>query len=128
MAVATLTIADVFGPRAGGTPTTSVRATAGASPRSPSPTGEAISGDLGRAFTVAAASNPLYGFVVLAVLLVALSLLSQRVGTQEEFRNIRLSVFNVVVISLAAMIGILFWKVLFTRFPVPHITPAVLAV
>ncbi len=128
MAVATLTVQDVFGPRAGGSPTTSVRATSGATPKSPGPTGEAMTGDLGRAFTVAASSNPLYGFVVLAVMLVGLALLAQRVGTQEEFRNVRLSVFNVVVISLAAIIGILFWKVLFTKFPVPHITPAILAV
>lgn len=126
MAVSTLSIQDVFGPRAGGTATTSVRATAGATPRA-APTGEAVQGDLARAFTVAATSNPLYGFVVLAVMLVGLSLLAQRVGTQEEFRNVRLSVFNVLVISLAAIIGIAFWKVLFTRFPVPHITPVVLA-
>jgi hypothetical protein len=77
---------------------------------------------------VAAASNPLYGIVVLAALLVGLSLLAQRVGTQEEFRNVRLSAYNVVVIGLAAIVGILFWKVLLTRFPIPHLTPAVLAV
>lgn len=127
MAVATLGVQDVYG-RAGITPTLSARATAGATPRTSAPTGEAMNGDLARAFNVAAASNPIYGAVVLALMLVGLSLLAQRIGTVEEFRNVRLSAFNVVVISLASIIGILFWKVLFTRFPVPHITPAILAV
>jgi len=120
---------DVFGPRYGGSPSTSARATAGG-PRTVSGgpgTGGQVNGDLQRAFTVSATSNPLYGFVVLALMLVALAFLARRVGTVEEFRDIRLSVYNILVISLAAIIGIDFWKVLLTRFPVPHITPAVLA-
>lgn len=128
MGTASLTMQDVFGPRAGGSVTTSARVTAGG-PRvvSGGPVGEGMNGDLARAFTVSATSNPLYGFVVLALMLVGLAFLARRVGTVEEFRDIRLSVYNIIVISLAAIIGINFWKVLLTRFPVPHITPAVLA-
>lgn len=128
MAVQTLSVQDLYS-RAGTTPSTSTRATAGATPRTPAPTGEAgmANGDLARAFATIGMSNPLYGFAVLALMLVGLSLLAQRVGTVEEFRDVRLSVYNVIVISLAAIIGINFWKVIFTRFPVPHITPVVLA-
>lgn len=127
--ISTLTVSDLYA-RAGRSPSTSTTATPGATPgrRVQTDGGGKINDDLARAFVVSAASNPVYGAVVLGLLLVALGFIARRVGTLEEFREIRLSVYNVIVISLAAMIGILFWKVLFTKFPVPHITPAVLAV
>ena len=75
-----------------------------------------------------AAARPLYGIAVLAVLLVGLSLLAKHFGTEDEFREIRLSAYNVIVIGLAAIVGILFWKVLLTRVQIPHLTAAVLAV
>jgi len=133
MAVQSLTLQDVYGPRSGRMASTSATATPGAT----APAGRGFRAALtpqergaagGMDFTAGAASKPLYGVAVLAALLVGLSLLAQRVGTQEDFREVRLSVYNVIVIGLAAIVGILFWKVLFTRFPVPHITPAVLAV
>lgn len=134
MAVQSLSLQDVYGPRSGRAASTSATATPGATTSAgrgfraaltPQERGAATNG---MDFTRGAASKPLYGVAVLAALLVGLSLLAQRVGTQEDFREVRLSVYNVIVIGLAAIVGILFWKVLLTRFPVPHITPAVLAV
>lgn len=134
MAVQALTLQDVYGPRSGRMASTSATATPGAT----APAGRGFAraaltpqergATNGMDFTASASSKPLYGVAVLAALLVGLSLLAQRVGSTEEFREVRLSVYNVIVIGLAAIVGILFWKVLFTRFPVPHITPAVLAV
>lgn len=130
MSVATQTLSDLYGPGAGRAPTTSARITPGATGgggfRATTP--QEASPDLSRAFTSMAAARPLYGIAVLAVLLVGLSLLARHFGSEDEFREIRLSAYNVIVIGLAAIVGILFWKVLLTRVQIPHLTAAVLAV
>jgi hypothetical protein len=76
-----------------------------------------------------AAGNPVYGFLVLAGLLVGLYYLARALpgAAAEDFRNIRVTPYNVLVISLAAIVGSLAWKIIFTRFRVPHVSAAVLA-
>lgn len=66
-------------------------------------------------------------FSILAVYLV-LSFIAKKAGQAEEFKNIRLSAYNVLTITLAAIIGLTLVKVAFTKFPVPGITPLVQAV
>lgn len=127
MSVQTLSVQDVYS-RGGRTPTTSARATPGATVPQAAGQNAGASPELDRALAVTYASRPLYGVGMFVAMLIGLQLLAQRVGTQDDFRELRLSVYNVIVIGLAAMIGIVFWKVLFTRFPVPHLTPFVLAV
>lgn len=80
---------------------------------------QANTGFMGQPFT--------WWFVLLAAL-VALKFVAQRLGQGEEFRSIRVSVHNVIVISLASIIGIAFFKVVLNRWKVPGLTTLVSAV
>jgi hypothetical protein len=81
-----------------------------------------------RALAVGGQASPLAGLLVFAALVAAIMLVAQRVGGPEEFRNIRASAYNVLLISLIAVAGIPVWKFLFTRFPVPGVSAWVHAV
>jgi len=72
--------------------------------------------------------QPLAWWGVLVALLFGLMFVARKVGQESEFGNVKLSAYNVVVISLASIIGIAFFKVLLARFPVPGLTPLVAAV
>jgi hypothetical protein len=72
--------------------------------------------------------HPVAWWVALIVLLVALMYGSQRFGSEgENFKNIKLSVYNIVVISLAAVIGFAGLKMIFSRFAVPGLSDVILA-
>lgn len=67
--------------------------------------------------------KPITWWVVLVVLLVALMWIAQRFGSEaEDFKSVRLSIYNVVVIALAAAVGFGFFKMLFGRFQVPGLS------
>lgn len=73
--------------------------------------------------------KPLVWWGVLVVLLVGLMFVAQRFGSEgEDFKSVKLSLYNIVVISLAAMIGFGFFKMLFGRFKVVGLSDYVLAV
>jgi hypothetical protein len=73
--------------------------------------------------------RPLAWWFLLVVMLVALMWFAQRFGTVgEDFKNIRMSVYNVVVITLAAMIGFGAFKVIFGRFRIPGLSEYIEAV
>lgn len=127
MAVQDIRVSDLYG-GVGRTPTLSASATPGATRPGVDEAGEGgVPPELAGAFATIAISRPIYGLAVLAAMVVLLGLVARRFGTVEEFRDIRLSVYNILIISLAAIVGINIWKIIFTRFPVPHITPVVLA-
>ena len=127
MAIAEVRISDLYG-NAGRSPTLSESATPGATRPGADESGEGgVPPELAGAFATIAMSKPIYGLAVLAGMVVLLGVVARRFGTVEEFRDIRLSVYNILIISLAAIIGINFWKLVFTRIPVPHVTPVVLA-
>lgn len=70
-----------------------------------------------------ALGKPLTWWAILVVLLVALMWIAQRFGSEAEaFKNVRLSIYNIVVIALAAAIGFGFFKMLFGRFNVPGLS------
>lgn len=72
--------------------------------------------------------HPIAWWVALIVLLVALMYGSQRFGSEgENFKNIKLSVYNIVVISLAAVIGFAGLKMIFSRFQIPGLSDVILA-
>lgn len=74
-------------------------------------------------------SRPLTWWLVLAILLVALMFFAQRFGSEkEDFRNLKLSAYNILVISLAAMVGFGVFKAIFGRFQVPGLSTYVAAV
>lgn len=73
--------------------------------------------------------KPLSWWFLLVVLLVGLMWTAQRFGSVgEDFKNVKLSVYNIVVISLAAMIGFGAFKVIFGKFKVPGLSDYVQAV
>lgn len=92
--------------------------------------------DSGRG-TSAAAGAPAGGYVghpltwwfVLAILLVALMWFAERFGSEKEaFKNLRLSAYNIVVITLAAIVGLGVFKTVFGRFTVPGLSDFIAAV
>lgn len=75
-----------------------------------------------QALTVGGQANPVIGAVVFLALIVGLGFLAKRIGSVDDFKNIKVSPFNVLIISLAAIIGMPIWKWTFTRFPVPGVS------
>jgi hypothetical protein len=92
---------------------------------SPQTTGGATPVD--HAASIGGQSSAIVGGLVFLALLVGLMFFAKRVGSDTDFSNIKLSAFNVLVISLAALIGLPVWKYLFTRFPVPALSTWALA-
>lgn len=74
--------------------------------------------------------EPLSWWVVLLVLLVALMWAAKRVGDSaaEDFKSIKLSMYNIVVISIAAIIGLGFFKAVFNKWKIPGLTTFINAV
>lgn len=81
--------------------------------------------DVEMAVQKGAEGNPLHYWLLLLVLLVGFMYAVQKTGG-EGFGNIRLSAYNILVISFAAILGISFWKTVFTRVPVPGVTTIVM--
>lgn len=65
------------------------------------------------------------GFVLLLVLLRVISESPAIPGTPS---NVRVNLYNILTISITAMLGIVALKTLFARFPVPGLTQIVAAV
>lgn len=72
--------------------------------------------------------QPLTWFLLLLVMLVSLRFVGAKLGDAEDFRNIRVTVHNVLIISLASIIGIGFLKVVFNFWKVPGLTTYINAV
>lgn len=61
-------------------------------------------------------------------LLAAMVFTARKVGGPDEFRNIRPSVYNVLTITLTAIIGIVGLKVLAAKYRIPGASDIILAV
>lgn len=67
-------------------------------------------------------------WVAVVGLLIGLMWFSQRFGSEgKQFADLRLSIYNIFVITLAAIVGLASLKALFTRFPVRGLSQVVLA-
>jgi hypothetical protein len=80
-----------------------------------------------RAVGIGNQANPIVAGLVLLGLLVGLMYFAKYLGESDDFRSIRPTVYNMLVISLAAVIGLPLWKYLATRFPLPGVSGWVLA-
>jgi hypothetical protein len=65
---------------------------------------------------------PLTWYLVLIVVFFALQFAAKKAGEGDDFRNIRLSSYNILTITLAASLGIATMKVLFSKFTVPGLS------
>lgn len=73
--------------------------------------------------------KPLSWWFVLALLLVGIMWASQRFGSQgQNFSSVKLSIYNILVISLAAMVGFGALKVIFGKFKIPGLSEYIQAV
>lgn len=71
------------------------------------------------------AKNKFVTWLVLLGLLILLMFGVQKFGSGEQgsqFANIKLSAFNILVIGFAAVIGITFFRLLFSRFYIPNVS------
>lgn len=81
-----------------------------------------------QAAQVGAQGSPIVWLAVLAVMLGGLMFLAQRFGSEgAAFARIKLSFYNVLIIALAAVIGINIFKFVFTHFKVPGLSSVMLA-
>lgn len=69
--------------------------------------------------------QPLTWWAGLIVLWLALGFVARRAGEEREFTNVRISAYNILSITFAAIIGIVGLKTLFNRFPIPGVTTLV---
>ena len=67
-------------------------------------------------------------WVVMFALLIGLMLLARFLGKGEGFSNLKLSAYNLLVISWVAILGIAFYKAVFARINVPFVSPLVAGV
>jgi hypothetical protein len=77
--------------------------------------------------TATAASGGLFGrpvvwYLTLIVLFFALSFVAKKAGSEEDFKNISLSGYNFLTITITAMIGFTLAKIAVNKFPVPGLT------
>ncbi len=68
-----------------------------------------------------AAQHILLSFALFFGLLLVLMFTAKRIGTEDEFKNIKVSAYNVLVISLAAVVGIPVIKFLASKVPIPAV-------
>lgn len=71
--------------------------------------------------------KPVTWWLVILALLFALMFVAKKAGQDSEFSNVRLSAYNIATITLAAVVGIGFLKVVFGRFQVPGLSTYVAA-
>lgn len=90
-------------------------------------TAPAAAGDADRALMIGAMGHPGKWWASIAVLLVVLMYTAQHFDGQGNYANLKPTVYNVLTITLASIIGITSLKLLFTKFPVPGLSTVVLA-
>lgn len=74
-------------------------------------------------------TKPFSWWIAFAIALVVLMWGAQKWGSQgEDFKNIKMSFFNILVISLASILGITLFKILFVRVRVPGLSDLIAAV
>lgn len=83
--------------------------------------------EVAQAAVVGSMGNPLVWWLSIVIMLFLLMFIAKRFGSDGEFASIKLSVYNIIVIALAAIIGINFFKMVFTRFKVPGLSTLVLS-
>lgn len=103
------------------------------SPATTSPNVLAVSGLRGNPGTDVAshldgtpAGHPVSWWVAIIVLLVAIKFFAEK-GGEGGFSNVRIGFFNVVTITLAAVVGLTFLKWVFGLYRVPGISAIILA-
>lgn len=100
--------------------------------RAPAPTAAGVadnpSDEVSQAAEVGRRGNPIIALLAVAGALVLFMWGARKVGTDEDFKHIRLSFFNILTIGWAAIIVIWGSKIVFTKIKVPGLSTIVLGV
>jgi hypothetical protein len=80
-----------------------------------------------KAAAIGGQANPVVAGIVFMALVFGLMFLAKRLGTDDDFKSLKPSVYNVVTIALAATAGMPVLKFLATKFPVPGLSTWILA-
>lgn len=75
----------------------------------------------------APSSNPLVGGIVFVALVVVLMFTARHLGTDDEFKQLKPSVYNVITIALAAAAGLPLIKYLAVKTGIPSVREWILA-
>jgi hypothetical protein len=80
-----------------------------------------------KAIAVSSMHKPLPYWIALLAVVILLGWVTRHYGDAEtDFKSIRVSAYNILIISLAAIVGISFLKTLLTYIPIPGLTTVVL--
>lgn len=79
------------------------------------------------AAAVGETGQPITWWVALAAILVALMYFSTHYD-DGQYANLKASAYNIFTVTLAAIVGISLFKLLFTKFPVPGLSTIILSV
>ena len=67
------------------------------------------------------------GYIALAVLFIVLKFAAEESGNASDFGNIKIGIWNIVTITIAAVLGLTFAKYAFARIQVPGLSNLVAA-
>jgi hypothetical protein len=81
----------------------------------------------GRPEDSGAGGNPVM-FLIGFILILALLWLARHNSGHLKAEAFGINLFNLLVITITAIVGIVLFKVIFTRFPIPGLTPLIAAV
>lgn len=91
------------------------------------PNRDSVTDPVSRAQMIGGQGSAVIAGIVLFGLLFGLMFLAKRLGTDDDFKSIKPTIYNVLTISLAAAVGLPLWKFAVTRFPVPGVSTWILA-
>lgn len=74
-----------------------------------------------------ALSSPVTWLVILALLLVGFRFLASKGGEGAQFANLRVTIWNVILITLVAVVGLAFMKVVFSKIRIPGLSTLIQA-
>lgn len=126
-----MTARDVY-PTAGGA-TTSGRASAATADSAYAGSASGAAASASRQAVAAVQSGGLLGqpltwWGLILALLFGLMYLAQHLGEDDDFANMRMTTYNVIISGMSAIVFIVFAKMFFGRFKVPGLSPLVMSV
>ena len=83
---------------------------------------------IARAGAVAKQGNPMVWWLALVALYFVGGYVTQHFGEKADFANVRLSPFNILTVTLCAILGISMAKFIATKYPIPGLSAVVLAI
>lgn len=90
---------------------------------------EMESSQTAKAAAVGASGNIAFSWVAMAIMFGVVMLAGQKLGSSEgNFGSIKLSAYNVVMITMVVLVGVPMAKALVAKFPIPGVSAIVLSV